>query len=387
VRDIAIQKRENDLVIATFGRGFYVLDNFSPLRFSSKEVFEKDAHLFPIKKTLMYISTGGESESGSTRYRAANPDFGATFTYYIKDIPKSLKSIRKEKEKTLFKDGKPIPQPTDAELDAEQKEVAPYLIFTITDESGNVVRKITKSAGKGIQRQNWDLRYQAFAPVSLQGNKFTPVQPEAGGRFGGGGILAMPGTYKVTITMISRDGVKELISPTPFECEVLRNTTLPAKDRSELVAFQKKATKLAQTVQASQRFLNEMITRVENLKQAIASSTNSSFDLMKKAEAIADKLAEMQLKFNRPSNRPSAEENPPAPVTLNDRVNDMAFTHFRSTAGLTQNEIRSYDVLMEEFPPVLEQLKKIFNEDIKNLEAELDKIDAPWSTGRVPELK
>jgi len=388
VRDMVIQKRESDLVLGTFGRGFYVLDNYSPLRTASKEVFEKDAYLFPVKKTLMYISAGGDSESGSTRYRAANPEFGATFTYYIKDVPKSLKSIRKEKEKALFKEGKPIPQPADAEIDAELKEVAPYLIFTITDESGNVVRKITRSAGKGIQRQNWDLRYQAFAPVTLQGNKFTPVQSAAGGgRFGGGGTLAMPGTYKVAITMVSREGIKELVAPTPFECEVLRNTTLPVKERSELVAFQKKATKLAQTVQATQRFLNETIARVEHLKQAIASSTNSSFDMMKKAETITDKLAEMQLKFNRPSTRPSAEENPPAPVTLNDRVSDMAFTHFRSTAGLTQNELRSYDVLMEEFPPVLELLKKLFNEDIKALETELDKINAPWTPGRIPELK
>ncbi len=386
VRDIAIQKRESDLVIATFGRGFYVLDNYSPLRNSSKEVFEKDAYLFPIKKALMYVSAGGDSESGSTRYRAANPDFGATFSYYIKDVPKSLKSIRKEKEKALFKEGKPIPQPTDAELDLESKEVSPYLIFTITDAEGNIVRKLTKSASKGIQRINWDLRYQAFAPVSLQGNKFAPVQSEGGGR-GAGGTLAMPGTYKVSVTMVSRDGIKELIAPTAFECEVLRNTTLPAKDRNELVAFQKKATKLAQTVQAAQRFLNETITRVENLKQAIASSTNASFDLMKTADAISAKLEAIQLKFNRPSTRPSAEENPPAHVTLNDRLSDMTFTHFRSTAGLTQNEIRSYDVLMDEFPPVLEQLKKIFNENIKALEMELDKINAPWSTGRIPDLK
>ena len=187
--------------------------------------------------------------------------------------------------------------------------------------------------------------------------------------------------------MVTRDGLKELIPPTPFECEVLRNTTLPAKDRSELVAFQKKASKLAQTVQASQRFLNDMITRVENLKQSIANSTESSPDMMKKADAISDKLEALQLKFNRPSTRPSAEENPPAPVTLNDRVSDMAFTHFRSTAGLTQNELRSYNILMEEFPPVLEQLKKIYNEDIKALETELDKISAPWTQGRIPELK
>ena len=57
IRDIAIQRRENDLVLASFGRGFYVLDDYSPLRGLNKEMIEKDAHLFPIKTALEYIES------------------------------------------------------------------------------------------------------------------------------------------------------------------------------------------------------------------------------------------------------------------------------------------------------------------------------------------
>ena len=383
VRDITIQKRENDLVIATFGRGFYILDDYSPLRFGSKEIFEKPAHIFPIKDALMYMPGGGTSpESGSDGFRAPNPEYGATFTYYIKDVPKTLKSIRKEKERALSKDNKPIPVPSDEELKAEEQETPPYLIFTITDEAGNVVRKINRSASKGVQRINWDLRYQSFSPASIQG-KFNPVQ----GAAGRGGNLAMPGKYKVAISMVSREGLKELSAPVEFNTVVLRNTTLPIADRAELVAFQKKASQLAQTIQATQRFLSELTARVENIKASIGSSTQGTYELYKKAEAIGFELDKIQLKFNRPSNRPSAEENPPSPVTINDRLSDMASTHYRSTSALTQNEKRSYEILSEEFPPVLEQIKKIYNQDIKGLEAELDKMNFPWSTGRIPELK
>jgi len=382
VRDIAIQKRECDLVIATFGRGIYILDNYSPLRQGSKEVFEKDAFIFPIKDALMYIPGGGTSaESGSNVFRAPNPEYGAVITYFVKDVPKTLKSIRKEKERALFKDSKPIPVPTSEELRAEENETAPYLIFTITDEAGNVVRKITRNASKGVQRISWDLRYQAFSPVSVTG-KFSPMQ--AAGR---GGNLALPGKYKVALSMVSREGEKQLVAPVEFNTVVLRNTTLPVADRTELVAFQKKAAELGQTIQATQRFLSDLQTRIENVKAAIGSSTAGSLELMKKADKIANALTDISLKFNRPSTSPSAEENQPAPVTINDRLSDMTSTHYRSTSALTLNEKRSYEILMEEFPPVLEQLKKLYNEDFKAIEAELEKINAPWSSGRIPELK
>ena len=62
-----------------------------------------------------------------TYFKAENPEFGATFTYYLKEVPKTLKAIRQEKEKELFKEGKPIPQPSNEELRKEKNEVDPYL--------------------------------------------------------------------------------------------------------------------------------------------------------------------------------------------------------------------------------------------------------------------
>src|SRR6266436_5111399 len=85
VRDIAIQKRENDLVVGTFGRGFYILDNYTPLRLLKPEMLKQDGLLFPVKEALMYIQSqplGGRGKSfqGESFYTADNPPFGATFT-------------------------------------------------------------------------------------------------------------------------------------------------------------------------------------------------------------------------------------------------------------------------------------------------------------------
>ncbi len=118
VRDIVIQERENDLVIATFGRGFYIIDDFSPLRGLSKEKLDStDAMIFPVKDALMYIPVGDRYGEGSAIYRAKNPEFGATFTYYLNEVPKSMKSERIKKEKEMFKNSEPIPTPAKDELD------------------------------------------------------------------------------------------------------------------------------------------------------------------------------------------------------------------------------------------------------------------------------
>ncbi|MFA5418242.1 MAG: YCF48-related protein, partial [Bacteroidales bacterium] len=143
VRDLVIQQRENDLVAATFGRGFYIINDYSALRYlNAAKLDTAKAIMFPFKDALMYIQDGGRYGQGSTVYSAANPAFGAVFTYYLKDVPKTKKQLRLEKEKELFKNADPIPQPTHEQLVAEENELDPILVFTITDQNSNIVRKL-----------------------------------------------------------------------------------------------------------------------------------------------------------------------------------------------------------------------------------------------------
>ena len=75
VRDVEIQRRENDLAVGTFGRGFYILDDYSPLRELSNELLAKDAHIFPIEKTPLFIQSdplgGSEKAFQGASYFAA----------------------------------------------------------------------------------------------------------------------------------------------------------------------------------------------------------------------------------------------------------------------------------------------------------------------------
>lgn len=391
VRDIVMQERESDLVIATFGRGFYILDDYSPLRKVSEELKEKKAEIFPIKDALMFVQTSGKSNQGSTYFTSDNPDFGATFTYYLKEAPKSKKDIRKEKEKKLFEAGEPIPQPTWRELELEEKEEKSHLIFTIYDSNDNVVRQLTTAPSKGIKQINWDLRYSMPTSVNISGS-FSPVGGESGGRRGrrgggGGGILVMPGTYKVGLQMWHEGEITNLVDPVEFKCKKLNNTTLPAADYKENVEFAQKVSKLAIAVVGTGRMISETTSKVENIKQAIYTTPGASQELMDKARKLAVELEELNFKMNGLPAKASSEEVPPALVPLNTRLGNITYTHMGSTSGITTTEKQNYEILTEEFPPVLVTLKKIVETDVPALEAELDKIGAPWTPGRMPVWK
>ena len=380
VRDIAIQEREEDLVLATFGRGFYILDDYSPLRNINKEVTEKEAHMFGIPEAEMYVQKRGMYGQGSTYYTADNPTYGAVFTYYMKETPKTQEQLRHEKEKELFKDGKRIPQPTWKEQRDEEQEVSPYLVFTIYDEQGNVVRKMTKRPSQGIHRVAWDFRYENPYPVNLRDDKFDPFSNDRSG------ILAMPGKYKVAMSLYHNGEIKKLTEPTEFSAKQLEINTLPARDKEEMLSFQQDVMKLTRTMIGASRMANNMMERVMAIKQTILNTPAETKELMKEAERIQDELDEVIFAFHGLDAKASSEEIPPNPVPMMNRLSNITYTHYRSTSEITETEKMNYEILKDKFPPMLEKLKKLQNEDIQQLENKLEDLNAPWTPGRIPQL-
>ncbi len=381
VRDMTIQKRENDLVIATFGRGFYIMDDYSPLRTFKKDILDQEGYLFPVKDALMFLPGDSKYGQGSTYFVAKNPDFGAVFTYCSKEAPKSMKDLRKEKEAELFKKSEPIPQPTEATLQAEKNEIPPYLTFTVTDEAGNIVRIIRKSPSAGINRVNWDLRYQGNHAVEA-GAKPDPLSDN------GSGVLAMPGKYTVALSLTTKGETKQLAGPVEFNCVVLNNTTLPAADRSAMTAFHKKVSEITRVMQGTENYAEGLFKRSKDIVQALDNTPAAPVELLKKAQDISMLLDSiLNSRFNRRSDKPSDEENPPAPVPLNSRLGKIAWSTWGSTAAPTQTQQDAYAILMDEFPPVYQLVKKLGEADIPALEKELEHIGAPVTPGRLPEWK
>lgn len=380
VRDIAIQERESDLVLATFGRGFYILDDYSSLRKVDEELLKSDSFIFPVKDALMYMQKRGLYGQGSTYFKAENPPFGATFTYYLNEVPKTKKQERKKLEKDLFKEGKKIPMPSYEDLREEKAEYTPHLIFTVKDSDGNIVRRMVKRAGTGIKRITWDLRSHNTYPVEVK-DEFNPLKKSRSDMF------VMPGDYEVSMSLYSEGSIKELFQPVKFNVKALKNTTLPAKSRENLVAFQEKLAELSRVMRGTQQFLDDFVKRVESIKQAIYNTPNASHELYTKANELSQKLSDLELKFDGREAKASSEEIPPSPVPLNSRLGRLIWSHWRSTSAVSDTQRRVYKIIEEEFPPVYNEIKSLYDNDLMQIEKELQKLQAPWTPGRLPVWK
>ena len=379
VRDIAIQKRENDIAIATFGRGFYILDDYSPLRDIDASFFDKEANIFPIADALMYVQTGSRYGQGSMPYYGKNPDFGAVFTYYLKEVPKTLKQERKKKEKEEFKNGEKIHIPTPEELKIEERQEQPYLVFTIKDEAGNVIREQYAKASEGIGRQVWNLRYTSK-------HALTPKDYKTTSNDNGWGYPVLPGKYNVSMSLVFDGQAKLLAGPVEFTAKTLNNSTLPAENPEELVSFQKQVSEMSRIMDGADNYMDELDKRIVAVRQTIHNTPNIPLTMEAPVKKLAEQLDDVYFILEGNPTVASWEEVPPENMPLNNRMEYIAYGMWGTTSAPTQSMLDSYAILAEDFPTVLQKLKEI-NTQLTSIEKELDKYDAPWTPSRFLEFK
>jgi photosystem II stability/assembly factor-like uncharacterized protein len=380
IRDIAIQRRENDLVLASFGRGFYVLDDYSPLRNLTKESLEQTAHIFPIKDAWMFNPSspigngyGRQAFQGSSYYTADNPPVGAVFTYYLKEKPKTLKEQRQKKEQELAKEGEAIPYPSFAEMRAEDNEEKPFLLFTITDGEGNVVRKLKTNATAGIKRISWDFRYPSTSPINVgSGNRPRPR---------GSGHLALPGDYFVSLSQSVNGEITQLVEPQKFTIKPLNNATLPAEDIEAKLAFEAKAAELRRAISAANAVRSDMAKRVNHIKAAILAANDVPTEMMQEAKAVEVELQRINIAFN--GDRSVSSRQFETPPSLNRRIGDAVYGPSRNSSAPTETAMEQYEIAAAEFEGLLASLKDIVKQ-VQTLEEKLDASNAPYTPGRLP---
>jgi len=165
IRDLAIQRRENDLVAASFGRGFYVLDDLSVLREVSDEQLAKPAALFSTRKAWWYFPRphlgfdGGKGDQGASHFIAPNPPFGAVFTYHLREDLSTEKKSRQEREKTAIENKDAVEFPGWQAIEDERREPEPKVWLIVKNADGEIVRRVEGPIEKGFHRVAWDLRY------------------------------------------------------------------------------------------------------------------------------------------------------------------------------------------------------------------------------------
>ena len=386
VRDLAIQKRENDLVVGTFGRSVYILDNYTPLRVLKPETLTQEAALFPVKDAMMYIQSqplGGRGKSfqGEAFYTADNPPFGATFTYYLKDAPKTKKQRRQEAEKEAERKGVALPYPAFADLSAEEEEEAPAIIFTIADSSGRVVRRLNAPLAPGMNRVSWDLRSPAptLAPPRPADGEEDPFADPPGGP------LVMPGKYSVTVSKRVNGVTSQVSTPQEFTVFVDGQAAMPAPDRAALVEFQQKVARLQRAVSGALETANQLKTRLGLIRRALHETPTADAKLTVDASSIEKRTNEI-LRALRGDNalRQRQEILPPSII---ERVSTIVSDQRMSTSAPTQTQKDHYADAAKEFEEVLGQLRSLIEGDLARLEKAMEAAGAPWTPGRIPEWK
>jgi hypothetical protein len=380
VRDIAIQERENDLVLGTFGRGFYVLDDYSVLRSVKNNMPSEKARIYPIREALSWepsspLGLPGKAFQGDNFYTAPNLGPEVMITYYYGEDYTSLKEKRIKKEKKRIEAKQDVWYPSYEELKAEREEAEPRLVFTIRDAAGKVVKKEFQKPSRGIQRFHWNLRYMLQDPINFYTPTFyNPWMPKDEG------TLVEPGMYTVDM-QLEQDGVlTPLVNPQSFSVKALNNTVMPAVDRSQKVAFQRQVMELETKLGEAQSMMGELDEKLKYMKAALKRSEEPLGGLLKQVVTIEDKLTELQhALYGDPVKTALDIDQPQSPA---GRIGLISYEQKYTTSGTTRTHMDSYAIAKAEFEVIYQQLQKVIDGDMNQLEQAMKQAGMPYTPGR-----
>ena len=391
VRDIAIERKENDLVLATFGRGFWILDDYSPLRDAAKTIEQRVA-LLPVPDAKLYVEAsplggGPRGAQGDALYTARNPAYGAVFTWYLERELRTMRQRRLAAEKAAGAKGQDTPYPSWDSLRVEEREEPPAVVLTVSDEQGQVVRRLTGPTSAGFQRVAWDLRYPPVVPVTtlaVPAAGGSEEEPAAGDGFGGPrGPLVPPGTYKVALAL-RQNGVETAAGERTFKVEPLwggAGAGAAGVDRTALAAFLRQTAALQRQALGTNASLDESETRLGLLRRAIEATPGAPAPLAERGRTLAGRLRDLRMELRGDSTVESAQE--PTPPTLLDRIQRVVGNTWNTTLPPTATHRRDYEIAAQELGAFLPKLQAVL-EELRKLEADAEAAGAPWTPGRLP---
>ena len=343
---LEIQERFDDLVVGTYGRGYYILDNISPLREYDRDAKEKEAHLFSVRQAYRFQDIQSIKTDGPSMNSGINPAYGADINYYLKNSTEEKVEIQ---------------------------------ILTQNDE---VVRTLKGTNKPGVNRVMWDLRYEpTFKPrlrstppgrpwVQLNGEGWRPlVTWDIDLIRGQYGPKVVPDNYKVKLII----GDKEYIQ----EVNVLKDPTTEGtlEEIKQQVAFSlelRNAMNLAVTmindVEIIRGELNDIIPKLKN-----KGDIKKAEQLRLSAESISGALYDIHLTGAR-------EDAFRSPMQLYGRLSALASDitaqgvdfkptdQQRDVYAIFNKRLKDVDIKLKKF---MEVEVKILNTQLKNSELEI----------------
>ena len=371
VDDIQIHPRDNDLVIGTHGRSVWILDDITALEKMSDTVLASDFHLFDIQSSTRFRLYNRKGNVGHKWFSAPNPPTGAVINYYLKAKPSGLARV------------------------------------IVTDSSGKVVREMTGPSAAGLNRVVWDLRYGAPG-VGLGGGgrggggggrgggggggarAGQPAEPEpgqtaepqaapqfggGGGFFGGGRGPGVPaGDYTVKLSVDGKDQTKTVrVGEDP-------RVQISDADRARLNETLMKTWELQRYAQSAGRAVQNLKTQTTALQESARRNSNLSKEVTDAVKSIADQVDEIQTKivpvFDQSGN--AGPPLPDAPRPIMGRIGQLFGSLDGYTAAPSADQLARLDALSKELKTLVDQLNKLIEEGIPNLNKQMRDGGVPF---------
>ncbi len=383
VDDIEIQAEQNDLVLATHGRSIWIFDDLTPIEKFDSAVANSELTFFSPRPATLWDLRERRWSAGQKMFTAKNPPYGAILSYYLKEAlppepPKTAKEGKdaKEGEKKVAAATDQKEKPDSAENKEGKTKISVY------DKDGKPVREMDGPGKAGVNRTNWDLRWNSPAVP-------TPEQLEAaaaGFDFGPRGPLVEPGKYTIKIKAGSKEATQEVV------VEDDPRMQMSAADRAarreaidQLYAMAKTADKDRKTIQGIQEGLKA--ARDEWKKDAGKPDAlkipediqKAAEELQKKVDAVAEKYARERQGLGN-AGPPFIWKPEPLPQQVQSLLRDL--DGFWAAPGGQQKE------KLAELPPLVSeastQVKKIAEEDLPALNKKMNDAGIPHIVPKTP---
>jgi photosystem II stability/assembly factor-like uncharacterized protein len=383
VREIAIQKRENDLVLGTFGRGIYIFDDYSPLRALAPDKTTGSATLYPVRDAVLYVPTvqygmPGKGFHGEMFYSAPNPPYGAMLSYHLKEGVKTLKQKRVDAEKAAEKAGRPIRYPTPDELRAEADEEPPAILLTVTNAAGTPVRVVSGPVEKGFHRVAWDLR----APA----HQLPPNRPrgEIEELFGDPlvGPYVVPGQYSVTLSQRVGGVVTQLARPVGFNVAIDSQGVHSTADHTARWLFLEKLQTLRRDIAGSLELANATGTKLDAIRRALDATPAAPQTVHDQVRALQKKLNAILVELR--GDRTLGSRSVPTPTAISERANTISGELNRTLGPPSATHEQQYQIASELFLVQRGIIKQLVEVELPAIEQELERLGAPYTPGRIP---
>ncbi len=376
-RDIELHERDHDLIGGTFGRGIYILDDYSPLR-HIPDLAENQRHtIFPVRDAWWYIQqtpmqASGMPSQGSAAYRAPNPPFGATISYYLADVPETAAQQRQSAVKALEADGKDIPFPGWEALRADALEDAPKTLLLIKDASGEPVRWLEGGRSRGFHRTTWDLRLPAPDPISFATPGFRP--PWAGTPQG---PLAAPGTYSVELYVLHNGKLEAQGSVQEFVVKPI--PAIEGRDFEETFAFHKELNDLSRDMSSAGRSLVEASNRLRHIEAALVQTSTLAPELFEQLAVLEQKQSELSTQLYGDRIRRSKDIS--VEPAIAGRLNQVLYGLSETSLPPTQTHRTNVTLARQGFDQFKVSLQDFWSE-LETYETQVQQAGAPYTPGR-----